>query len=160
MARKSKADLIKDIMTAAENHVKTTGGDEDKLFALLGTVPPAAPTFTVEFTKKTVTFDADDLKDRGKEIFEKFKKYLKIAVCDDFDYCSKKAAVDKNLKQYLPQIINLLLKRIPMSGKLPAWLVTVLAWIGIPAASLEVVLAILVAWLIIQGCNVLCQCKS
>lgn len=159
MARKSQADLIKDIMVAAENHVQTTGGDEDKLFALLGTVPPTAPTFSLQFTENTVAFDVDDLKDRGKEIFEKFKKYLKIAVCDDFDYCSKKNAVDANLKKYLPEIIKWLIKRIPISGQLPKWLVTVLAWIGIPAASLEVVLAILIAWLIIKGCNELCQCK-
>jgi hypothetical protein len=158
MPKKSKDDLIKDIMQTAESHVAKTGGDEDKLFAMLGTVSPDTPTFALRFVKNTVTFDADDLTSRGKKIFEKFKKHLKIAVCDDFKYCSKKAAVDENLKKHLPEIIKWLIKRIPVSGKLPKWLVTVLTFIGIPAASLEVVLAILIAWLIIKGCNELCDC--
>ena len=160
MARKNQADLIRDIMSAAQDHVKTTGGDENKLFALLGTVPATVPTLSLQFTKDTLAFNAYELKNNGKMIFEKFKKYLKKVVCDDFDYCSKREKVDENLKKYLPEIIKLLIKRIPISGKLPAWLVTILSIFGISASSLEVVLAILIAWLIIKGCNELCQCKQ
>lgn len=159
MARKSQADLIKEIIQTAEKHVQMAGGDEDKLLALLGAVPADTPTVSLQFTMNTLAFDADAMKDRGKAIFEKFKKYLKIAVCDDFDYCSKEAAVDADLKKYLPDIIKKLLKHIPISGNLPKWLVTVLAWLGIQAATLDVVLAILIAWLIVKGCNELCQCK-
>jgi len=159
MARKSQAELVKEIMQAAERNVQVTGGDEDKLFALLGTVPPDTPTSDLRFTKDTLAFDTDKLKARGKEIFEKFEKYLKIAVCDDFAYCSKRAAVDADLKKYLPSMIKEILKRIPITGKLPGFLVTILRWLGIQAATLPVVLAMLVAWLVIKGCNDLCQCK-
>lgn len=146
-------------LQAAEKHVQVTGGDEDKLLALLGTVPADTPTVALQFTKNTLAFDADGLKGRGKAIFEKFIRYLKIAVCDDFDYCSKRAAVDADLKKYLPDIIKDLLKHIPISGKLPTWLVRVLALFGIQAVALEVVLAILIAWLIVKGCGELCQCQ-
>lgn len=159
MPTRSQTALVKDILRAAETHVETSGGDADKILAMIGTVPPDVTMLRLQFTATTLAFDLKDTKERGKKIFEKFKKYLKEAVCDDFKYCSKKREVNAALKDFLPDIIKYIIKRIPLSGKLPKWLVTLLRLIGITASSLEVLIALFVAWLIIKGCDELCQCK-
>jgi len=96
---------------------------------------------------------------KGKAIFDKFEKYLKKAVCDDFKYCQKRDDVKKALNKYLPDIVKAIIARLPITGKLPAWLVPILTLFGIPAASLEVLVTLFVAWIIIKGCDELCGCK-
>lgn len=150
---------IQQIIATANDHVDTCGNDEDKVLALLGTVPADAHLKAdFKFRGKTLAFDADDLSGRGKKIFNKFKDKLKTAVCDDFKYCTIKDEVDANLKKYLPDIVQAIIGKIPISN-LPKWLVTILEFFGIAATSVDAVVAILVAWLIIKGCDALCQCE-
>jgi len=151
---------IQEIIDAANKNVESCNQDEEKLFALLGAVPNNVHIYSdFAFKDNTLVFNALNLSSRGKEIFEKFKKYLEIAVCTDFKYCEKRNEVDANLKKYLPEIVAAIIGKIPNENKLPNWLLKILGFFGIATVSVDVIIAILVAWLIIKGCNELCKCN-
>lgn len=133
---------------------------EEAIFARMGLIGNDAALARATFARRTLAFDKKEMVSRGRRLFNKFKGALKQAVCDDFHYCSKRGAVDRGLNQYLPEIVKLLTKRIPISGKVPTWLASVLRVFGITASSLDVVVALLMAWLIVQGCNALCNCPA
>jgi hypothetical protein len=155
-----KAPSANDIIKLAEQHVANAKGNVDALYAAMGAIGNDAPVSGFTVARGRLTFDADAMRKRGENLFKKFENHLKRAVCNDFKYCSKRKDVDAALKKYLPDIIGLLKKRIPWIGKMPAWLAAVLKVFRINAASLAVVVSFLVAWLIINGCNKLCNCKS
>jgi len=152
-----KTDL--EIIDAAYKNAASCNQNEEYLFALLGAVPNDAHVFSeVTFVDGKLSFDAVQLSIRGKEIFEKFRKYLEDAVCKDFNYCEKRKDVDANLKKYLPDIVKALTKKIPIIDKLPDWILKILGLFGIAPISIDVIIAVLVAWLIIKGCDELCKC--
>jgi hypothetical protein len=155
-----KAPSTDELVKLAEQHVANAKGDVNSLYAAMGTIGNDAPVAGFTVLSGRLSFDAKDMQKRGESLFKKFEKHLERAVCDDFKYCSKRKDVDAALKKYLPEIVGLLKKRIPWIGKMPPWLAAILKLFGINAASLAVVVSFLVAWLIINGCNKLCNCQS
>jgi len=150
------------IIEEAKARVEAANHDEDNLFVMMGTIPADTPKM-LAFRKGVVSLEptaVEEAKERGKTIFQKFVKYLTKAVCDDFKYCQRKDEVKKALDKYLPDIVKAILKRIPITGKLPPWLVKILGWFGIAAASIEVLVILFVAWIIVKGCDELCGCSD
>jgi hypothetical protein len=129
------------------------------LMVLLGQIPGDSIN-SIKFTRSAAAVDHESSIDRGQRIFDKFKKYLKQAVCDDFKYCQKRETVKKNLDKYLPTIVKMLLKRIPIAKSTPSWLVKILSPLGIASISIEAIVAILIAWLLVEGCDALCGCDD
>lgn len=153
---------VSTIIEEAKARAVAANNDEDNLFVMMGTVQSDTPQL-LTFKKGVFSLDkaaVDTAKHRGKKIFQKFEKYLKKAVCEDFKYCQNKDEVKKSLDKYLPEIVKAILKRIPITGKLPSWLVTILGWIGVTAASTEVLVTLFVAWIIVKGCDELCVCND
>jgi hypothetical protein len=153
---------VNSIIEEAHAHAKAAKHDEDNLFVMMGTIPGDTPRLLV-FRKGVLTMDKnamETVKLRGKAIFDRFVKYLKKAVCGDFKYCQRKDEVKNALDQYLPEIVRAIIKRIPITGKLPVWMVKILAWFGIATASTEVLVTMFVAWILIKGCDELCGCTD
>jgi hypothetical protein len=134
-------------------------GNEDFIFAQMALIPPHVMTFSAKIQDNSILFDMHHLSLKGKLIFEFFKKHLKEAICDDFNYCSKKDAVDNDLKKYLPEIIEYLLNRFPSLGNVPMWLLRIFGGLLGIEASVEAIAVVLIAWLIIKGCDALCHCS-
>jgi len=151
---------IQEIQRLATQTAKRAEGNEIAILAALGAIgnDAALQAFTLDGGR--MVFSAGAMANRGRKLFDKFKKYLHKAVCVDFDYCSNRAQVDADLQKYLPDIIKKIIARIPISGKLPTWLVGILKIFGITVGSLDVVVCLLVAWLIVRGCDALCECKK
>lgn len=150
----------KALIEAARTAAASAEGSEEALFAAMGTLPARASIAPFSVRNARLSYSAKEMSGTGRRIFEKFKKYLKQAVCDDFNYCEKKAEVDGALDKYLPKIVELLVKRIPISGKVPTVLARILVALGIPVASVESLVVLLLAWLITKGCDALCDCRS
>lgn len=153
---------VKAIITDAKARAVAANHKEENLFVMLGTIPGDTPGL-LEFKRGVVTLDSksvNEARKRGEKIFKKFKKYLKKAVCDDFHYCRKRDEVKQALDKYLPEIVKAILKRLPIRGKLPAWLAKLLGAFGIAASSTQVLVTMFVAWIIIKGCDELCGCAD
>lgn len=153
--------MSKKINTVIDNAQKyaTMAKSHKNLMVLLGHIPGDSIN-SLKFTRSAVAVDHESSMDRGQHIFEKFKKYLKQAVCDDFKYCQKRETVKNNLDKYLPAIVKMLLKRIPIAKSTPSWLTKILSTLGIASVSVEAIVAILIAWLLIEGCDALCGCDD
>jgi hypothetical protein len=148
------------IVQMAEKVVAETGCSEEALFAAMGLIGNDAAMATFAVAQGRISLDASEMAARGRALFAKFETFLRQAVCQDFGYCAKRAQVDASLKPYLPEIAKYVLASIPVSDTLPGWLAPVLAVTGISAASLDVLIGFLVAWLITMGCNALCACPT
>src|SRR5579862_3838210 len=109
------------------------GGDVNVVYAQMAAVPPHAALIKFSRQGETLSFGIGDAAAEGKKIFEKFEGYVRTAVCDDFHYCNKRAEVDADLKKYLPDIVKAIVNKIPISGQLPGWLVTILELFHITA---------------------------
>lgn len=156
------AKSVQQIISDAKVSTQVAKGKVDNLYVMIGTIPGDTPRM-LGFKGARVSLQAEAVESaraRGGKIFGKFAKYLQKAVCDDFGYCAKKEAIQENLDKYLPDIVKAILKRIPVSGKLPGWLAAVLRVFGIAATSAEVLVTMFVAWIIIEGCDKLCACKE
>lgn len=156
MAPKSVQAIIND----AKASVVTSNNNVDNLYVMIGTIPGDTPTM-LGFSRGRVSLQADSVdgaRTRGNKIFKKFSKYLKEAVCEDFGYCAKRDVVKQNLEKFLPAIVKAILKKIPISGKLPGWLSSILSLFGIAVGSTEVLVTMFVAWILIEGCDKLCSC--
>lgn len=151
---------VEEIIATAEKLAANAGGVEGALFSAMGIVGNDAPKMNFFVKEGCISLDAQTMSVRGRALFDKFRTAMQQAVCQDFGYCSKRAQVDQALKNYLPDIVKCLLVRIPVSEQLPTWLPPILGMFGVSAASLDVVIAFLVAWLIIMGCNQLCACPA
>lgn len=151
---------IDQIIQTAKQKAAQAKGNPDVIVAQMGVIPNQAALMKFSVQAQTLAFNRKSLTASGSKIFNKFKPYVKKAVCDDFGYCKKRDQVDKALEKYLPDIVKAILKKIPLSGKLPGWLAKVLSFFGIAATSLDVLVALIVAWLLVAGCNALCGCPK
>ncbi len=154
------AMTIDQIVQTAKKQAAAADGDPNVIVAQMGMIPNRAALMKFSVQARTLTFDRVGAAAAGSNIFDKVKPFVKKAVCDDFGYCRKKDDVDKALNKYLPDIVKAIIKRIPISGKLPGWLAKILTFFGIAASSLDVLIALIVAWLIVAGCNALCGCPG
>ncbi len=150
------------IIAEARAYAKAAENDEDKLLMLMGTISPDAPDL---FTFRNGVLSMDEravkaARAKGKAIVQDCLQYLEKAVCDDFGYCARREEVKKAFDTYLPKIVRAILKRIPIRQRIPRWLAKLLKKLGITTVSTEVIVAMLVAWLIVKGCDKLCKCGA
>jgi hypothetical protein len=154
------AMTIDQIIESAKQQAARAQGNSDVIVAKLGLISPRAGLLHAEVRGEGLTLDMSEALQQGRKIFEKFLPYVKKAVCTDFGYCKRRDVVDKALDEFLGPIVKAIMKRIPVSGKVPDWLARLLKLFGIAAGSLDVVVTLFVAWLIVQGCNALCHCRA
>lgn len=152
------AMTTKEIIAQAKKKATEAAGDEEVIYAAMGILPNDIALERLTLKGSVVALDASTLVSRGERVFRSFMKYLKQAVCDDFKYCSRSEEVKDDLDKYLPEIVKALTTRIPLRGNVPGWLAKLLVAFGIQAASLDALIVLLVAWLIVKGCDQLCGC--
>jgi hypothetical protein len=152
------AMTVDEIVATAQAKAKEAGQNSDMIIAQMGAIPPHAALMKYSLQADTLAFSFADAKTRGQKIFDKFETYVHDAVCTDFNYCSKRQQVDADLKKYLPDIVKAIANKLPTSGQVPGWLGAILAIFGITASSVEVIVTLFVAWLIIKGCDAMCHC--
>lgn len=94
---------------------------------------------------------------KGLDFINRCEKAIHDAICVDFKYCSRKDEVDSDLKKYLPEIIQDLVKeKAGATG--PTWLVGLLAIFGI--ASWEAAIASIAIYAIKIGLDHWCNCQA
>ena len=81
---------------------------------------------------------------------------IRRAICNDFNYCAKKAEVKADLNKFLPEIIKSLINnKVGQNG--PSWLAPTLTALGF-SAGWEAAVATVVAYCIVKGLDEWCKC--